>query len=878
MRKLLDTMLVAALGVGTASSAILSDGLVRELNQNPDGTRRILVFFNDAPGAAFAMQGTSGDRQAGIEALRQNAALAQADFLREAGLGIDGVAVQSNWLANAIFMDATAEQIREIAARSDVKRVEDNTTIQLDPFITSEVSEGKAAPGDGDGSTWGLKAVKALEAVNTYAVDGTGVVAGVLDTGFDAAHPDLAGKLLKFKDFVGSNQNPYDDNGHGTHVSGTIGGGATSGMAIGVAPGVKFVAGKIFSGGGSAQADWILNGMQWIVDPDGQPGSGDEPRFVSNSWGGGPGATTFLEATKAWLQLGIAPIFAAGNSGPSSGSVGTPGGFLESLAVGATAVNTTIADFSSRGPVTWNGTQHIKPDVSAPGKDVTSAKAGGGYWTISGTSMATPHVAGMAALLYQANPDLTVDQLREVIEGTTVDHGPAGKDNDWGTGQIDCMAALAIVVSGGKVAGTVKDSDGNPVTHAQVTIVEKNVKIRLKDDGSFRMTLPEGSYTLATKAFGFTDDAGQAVSVTAGNETQVDIVLAKAASGTVAGVMKGAGAPVKGSVQVLDTPLSAVTVGEDGAFSVSLPAGSYKLMGRAYGYEMTTSDTVTVTADQTTEISLDLADLPSVLLVDDDDGKPYEQFFQAALDGVTGGYKTVDYASLQAGFTGLELAQYETVIWFTGADYQGSLTSGDQAALAEYLDLGGRLLVTGQDIGYELKSSAFYGERLKAKWVKDAADSKQVAGEGLSFAIEGGDGANNQRYPDVVEALAGGEAFLKYGNGTVAGVRSTQGNAKVVYLAFGFEGIDSAANRKAVMDAALGYLAPSRSEFAARLDAVAARQPRSAAEADDLVEFTEAMQNVVAARVRSIHVDGDAGVTSIDRSARRAETFGRLFE
>src|SRR5439155_24817913 len=113
------------------------------------------------------------------------------------------------------------------------------------------------------------------------------------------------------------------------------------------------------------------------------------------------------------------------------GTVGTPGGFLEAFGVGATDVNDAIADFSSRGPVTWDDKQYVKPDISAPGKDVTSVKAGGGYTAMSGTSMATPHISGILALLYQANPSMTIDQARDLLERTAQDLGEPGKDNNY---------------------------------------------------------------------------------------------------------------------------------------------------------------------------------------------------------------------------------------------------------------------------------------------------------------------------------------------------------------------------------------------------------------------------------------------------------------
>ncbi len=142
------------------------------------------------------------------------------------------------------------------------------------------------------------------------------------------------------------------------------------------------------------------------------------------------------------------------------------------------------------------------------------------------------------------------------------------------------------------------------------------------------------------------------------------------------------------------------------------------------------------------------------------------------------------------------LMGYETVIWFTGMDYQNALTSDDKARLTAFMAAGGKLILSGQDLGYGMKTDSFLNGTLKAKYLKDNSGSTEVSGFGMEFSIQGGDGANNQKYPDVVEALEGGEAIFEYGNNKgVAGVRAGNGT----YLAFGFEGVSTAQNRAALM-------------------------------------------------------------------------------
>jgi len=253
-------------------------------------------------------------------------------------------------------------------------------------------------------------------------LDGTGVRVGILDTGIQSRHPELGNTAgVVFRDFVNNLPLPYDDHGHGTHVAGTIAGART-----GLAPKAALVVGKIFTAGGAGTDSAILKGMQWIFDPDGNPETNDFPRLVSNSWGGDLDTEGVIDvadlapyhhAIEAWIQGGIMPVFAAGNSGRAPN--GFPGGLPEALAVGAYDAQDQIAEFSSRGPNLWRVGQWVvtvlKPDISAPGVKITSAFPGNKYATWSGTSMATPHVAGAIALAVQASPKLNYAQMKALL-------------------------------------------------------------------------------------------------------------------------------------------------------------------------------------------------------------------------------------------------------------------------------------------------------------------------------------------------------------------------------------------------------------------------------------------------------------------------------
>jgi subtilisin family serine protease len=802
-----------AVFLGTSLAASLSEGLRLRMQSSPGSSQRVIVLMKDAPGARRAMAHL--DRKAGLLARRQNAALAQKKLLGSlAEYSLDARRIVSNWLINAVLLDATPAQIRALQERADVRRVEVSEALQLDPVIEAE-QKGDLADGDSPKRTWGLARIRALEARARFSVDGSGVVVGVLDTGFDASHPLLAGKLLAFKDFASNFSEPIDDHGHGSHVAGTIGGSAGDGLEIGVAPGVKFVVGKIFKGDGGATTEGILGAMQWVVDPDGIPGSGDEPRLVSNSWGGGPGRTVYREAVKAWLELGIAPIFAAGNSGPRTGTVGTPGGYLESLAVGASTLDHQIASFSSRGPVTWDSKEYIKPDVSAPGKNVTSVKAGGGYWTISGTSMACPHVAGVAALLYQARPDLSVGELFQALQGTSVDQGAEGKDNRWGFGEVDVVAALTQVVEGGTVHGQVLAVDGSRVSYAHVFVEETGVEAQVDAEGRFELVLGSGEYHLQAKAFGHAPLTHRAVTVTAGSQVTVQLALVPAAQGRLSGRLRGQGVPVAGKFRVMESPLPALSVDVSGTFTMELPVGSYRGVGSALGFEAATSPSFSIQEGEVTELVLDLEALPPLLVIDGDGDKHYERYFEQALDLP---HKRLKQEDLKGLMSGSFLSQYQVVIWFTGNQRRDIFSSQDQLALKSFLDDGGRLLLTGQDLASSIKRTHLLSRSLGVKVVNRSSRTFEVGGEGLSFKILGGDGAKNQRFPDHLDAMPGrrSEVFLRYQGGKGAAVRFHSGKARAILLGFGFEGVSIATTRKALLDHCMAWLRPSEKLYPLR--------------------------------------------------------------
>jgi len=372
--------------------------------------------------------------------------------------GADGVETwQSFWIVNALYVKATPDVIRRLAALPEVAIVR---PVRRDYHVLGKPSSSGKHPPRVNTVEWNIAKIKADSVWIQYGLSGQGVVIGVLDTGIDPSHPALSGNFSGyFLDAVNNQTSPYDDHGHGTHVSGTIAGGDGPGPFandIGVAYNAQIASCKAFSASGSGSDPDIIECVQWFVTL--KADYGVDIKAVNNSWGG-PGGDTWLwnHLWTGWRAMDIIPVFAAGNSGPGTGTVKSPGDYPIVIAVGATNNGDNIANFSSRGPAPntgeyanptywsrpdWN---YIKPDISAPGVDVRSSVPGGGYDNWDGTSMATPHVTGVIALMFELNPTLDYSTVYNIFTNYGVDQPSQGApypNNNYGWGRINALKVI----------------------------------------------------------------------------------------------------------------------------------------------------------------------------------------------------------------------------------------------------------------------------------------------------------------------------------------------------------------------------------------------------------------------------------------------------
>ena len=451
--------LAATLSTSTAQAGVIEADLQQAMLAGDD-VAFIIQFADQLDTDAFPGKG----KGKGVElasmlwALRNQADSSQAAAV-ELLKGKGAKDLIQLWSINALAATASPEAIQALADLSEVD------SIKLDGTLAAPSPQPAAAATP----EWNLDSIRATELWNA-GFDGSGTVVANMDTGVDANHPDLEpsyrGGSNSWFDPNNQHSTPYDKTGHGTQTMSLMVGGDSGGTSIGVSPGAQWIAVKIFNDAGEASLSSIHQGFQWLLDPDGNPGTNDIPDVVNNSWGF-PNLvdqcyTEFSGDIDVLKAAGIAVVFSGGNQG-SLGSV-SPGDNPGSFAVGAVDSSSNVASTSSRGPSACDGT--FFPEVVAPGVSVRVADLTFGgvfpdsYASVSGTSFAAPHVAGTMALLRQADPGTSVAALEQALTGSAVDLGAAGADNVSGYGMIDAVAANDLLAGDPGPICTDADSDG----------------------------------------------------------------------------------------------------------------------------------------------------------------------------------------------------------------------------------------------------------------------------------------------------------------------------------------------------------------------------------------------------------------------------------
>jgi len=490
-------LLLCLAAAAAASAGIVTPRLAEQMEQaRADETIDIFIKPVGDADCEYIAQATTGfsreeRREFAVSVMKDVAAQTQTPVLEalKAWPSESLTGLHTNWLANFISCSATPDAIRNIAALDCVAWVDFRPATS--PFI-EPIDVRPANPNElSRANAWGVDNIGAPDVWN-LGYEGEGVTVAIIDTGVNYNHVDLATHMwhdtpagLHYGwDISTGDSDPMDESGHGTHCAGSVASNGIAGTTCGVAPEATIMAVRVMTSVSPEAEVNVMDGFEWAVE-HGADVLSTSLGYIP-SWN--PQRALWRTAEENILAAGIPHSIAAGNEGPGAPSLRTPGdcpppwlhpdqvaqgGLSACICVGATDSANNIADFSSRGPANWEAIAPwfdyddtapnaglLRPDVCAPGVDVVSCDYGniGGYTTMSGTSMATPHNAGLMALLLSADSTLTPAQIDEILETTALDLGAAGKENIYGSGRIQALEAIQAVIGTGIGGGSDPES------------------------------------------------------------------------------------------------------------------------------------------------------------------------------------------------------------------------------------------------------------------------------------------------------------------------------------------------------------------------------------------------------------------------------------
>ncbi len=452
----------------------------RDLAASAGGDTEFLIFLRQQPdlSAAYAIDDWNERGQFVYRTLHDSAERSQREV--RAWLEQRGLAYRPFWIVNAIAVRGSGADVQALASRADIALLRANYTTSLAagaPLMSGEQAtvDHSAVVSSTANVEWHVRKVGADRVWAEFGITGEGITVANIDSGVQYDHPALLHQYRGYHtaqdiqheynwfDPSDVSDEPSDQNGHGTHVMGIMTGRGSDNEdqpAVGLAPGARWIAARGCRSNTCLDAD-LIAAAQWLLAPtdtDGENPRPDlRPHIINNSWAGGSNDDFYLSYVTAWRAAGIFPVFVVGNEGSSRCStVAAPGEYANVVAVGSTNSNDVLSSFSGTGP-SIDGV--MKPEITAPGDNILSSYTNNSYTRLSGTSMAAPHVAAAAALLWSANPALIgdYDETSTLLTSTALPrtderfadsrfaacHADSVPNNIYGHGRLDTYTAVS---------------------------------------------------------------------------------------------------------------------------------------------------------------------------------------------------------------------------------------------------------------------------------------------------------------------------------------------------------------------------------------------------------------------------------------------------
>ncbi|MFW5855822.1 MAG: S8 family serine peptidase, partial [Bacillota bacterium] len=573
-------LLFLAVSTGLAVAANIDQLLQEEMDNAKNGEIfEVLIELKENPKLFNNL-----NNQQAVNLMKENAADSQQEFIEKLDKEKNAIKIKNQfWLVNVISAEVEKNMIKEIAKIEEVENIYSNFKLKM-PEPKKEINS--------DQSWEHVETTRAPEFWEE-GFRGQEITVAVLDTGLDPSHPEFNNELSYWAEFdeLGNiiSEDPseaYDSDDHGSHTSGTVFGRNVGQYNIGMAPEATMAHGLVIPAGGGS-FDQVAAGMEWAAE------MGFD--IVNMSLGADGQHEIMAEAADNLLAADVLLVASIGNSG--EGVTGAPGNTPSAVGVGAYGSNGEITYFSGGGIVEYPGYEYdentrIKPDISAPGDTIYSVKPGGGYQNMSGTSMSSPHLAGAAALIKSANPELSAVELRELVYSSVGGHEDLGwsdeseeKDVRYGWGRINLLKALEEIDF---VEGPAADIEGT------ITCKESNKRlegislefagpvtkvVETDEDGEYSLELPEGFYDITVTGMGFEEIIDQEIEIAGTEDYTINYQLTPAPEGEIMGTVVDSetGQIVDGAeVEIID-PINEEIEVDQGEFSVSLMEEYYTL-------------------------------------------------------------------------------------------------------------------------------------------------------------------------------------------------------------------------------------------------------------------------------------------------------------
>jgi len=711
---------------------------------------------------------------------------------------------------NAIRITGSSDCIKIILKENPTIQMIDDYQFQSHPIKQNKAEEPVVS------NQWNLDLIHIKELWDK-GFTGKGIKVGVLDTGVDSQHPALKDKIVDFayfdKDGIPSkSKEAYDTDEHGTHVSGIIAGGSLN-EPLGVAPGATLSVGVVIPGG-SGSFSQILGGLQWIMDPDGNPKTNDSPRAVNLSFGMPGYVKIWTPIFNKLLSHNIIPVCSIGNEGDGISS--SPGNSPNAFSIGAYDKNKKDAYFSSGSDtIIWEDSYisspaYLKPDISAPGVAIRSSIPDGMYAKMSGTSMASPHVAGAVAILAEAYPNASAYDIWYFLRKGSHDEGKIGEDTRFGQGSLDVFSSWKLMKEAYQFSGTIKNFDKNYSLYNQDT----GLDVHVDEQNSYSTLLLSGTYHFEVR---YQNRQIQTFTVSITNKNiSMDVITLPKLKFTAQGLVHNQnGKAVVSNIFVGKTKFK---TDKNGFFS--FPCESFnEITIQSNGYIEQTINSI----EETTGFLNVILKKADVLVVEGasqyssvkNPPRLARNYYFQALSALQ-----VPYAYINTEIQAVEfedISAYPTVIYFVES---GFLPQQEAEVFSKYLSSGGRMIASGRML-------LFLDNYIGQTFFEDhfGVTSREVISfptvssmndldlfKGLQFSLSGNLGANNQENCDIMQKIESSISlipFLKFeeiGKEKYAGILVSNKEYRSILLSFGFEGIGSSQTRLELLKQMLFWL------------------------------------------------------------------------